>query len=57
LTRAVIAPNTATGSTFSEAGLLDGNSNLLTRHILAEFDVLQDQRIASSETTSINETE
>jgi hypothetical protein len=57
LTRAVIAPNTVTGSTFREAGLLDGNSNLLTRHILAEFDVLQDQRVASSETTTINETE
>jgi hypothetical protein len=57
LTRSVIAPNTATGSTFREAGLLDSNSNLLTRHILAEFDVLQDQRVASSETTTINETE
>jgi hypothetical protein len=57
LTRAVIPPNTATGSTFREAGLLDGNGNLLTRHILAEFDVLQDQRVASSETTTINETE
>jgi hypothetical protein len=57
LTRGVIAPNTATGSTFREAGLLDSNSNLLTRHILAEFDVLQDQRVASSETTTINETE
>jgi hypothetical protein len=57
LTRGIIPPNTATGLTFREAGLLDGNSNLLTRHILAEFDVLQDQRVASSETTTINETE
>jgi hypothetical protein len=57
LTRAVIDQNTVTGSTFREAGLLDSSSNLLTRHILAEFDVLQDQRVASSETTTINETE
>lgn len=49
-TRAVIPPNTITGETIREAGLKNGNV-LLSRHELAEFEVLADQRLASSETT------
>jgi hypothetical protein len=50
LTRAVIAPNTITGETVREAGL-KSDSTLLTRHEVAEFDVLSGQRISSAETT------
>jgi len=50
LARAIVAPGEITGDTVREAGLKNG-STLLTRHILAEFTVLQDQRLASSETT------
>jgi hypothetical protein len=50
LTRAVIPPDTITGDTIREAGIkFDGN--LLTHHVLAEFDVLAGQRISSSEIT------
>jgi len=49
--RAIVSSNTINGSTIREAGLKNG-STLLTRHILAEFTVLQDQRLASSETTA-----
>jgi hypothetical protein len=52
LTRAIVAPDTITGSTVREAGLF-GDGTLLTRHELAAFDVLAGQRIASSETTRI----
>lgn len=52
LTRAIVPPNTSgiVGQTVREAGLKSG-STLLTRHILAEFDLLTDQRLASSEST------
>jgi hypothetical protein len=50
LSRAVVSPGTITGETVREAGLKSG-STLLTRHEVASFDVLQDQRIASAETT------
>jgi len=56
LARAVVAPNTITGETIREAGVLSG-STLLTRHVLAEFNVLADQRLASSETTTFTGTE
>jgi len=55
-TRGIIPPNTITGETIREAGLLSG-STLLTRHILAEFEVAADQRLASSETTTFTGTE
>lgn len=48
--RAIVSPNTITGETVREAGLKSG-STLLTRHELAEFQVLADQRLASAETT------
>jgi hypothetical protein len=50
VTRAVVSPNTIDGTTIREAGLKSG-STLLTRHRLAEFTVLADQRLSSSETT------
>lgn len=51
LTRGVVSPGTlAGGTTIREAGIKDG-SVLLTRHLLAEFDLLSGQRLASSETT------
>ena len=50
VTRGVVPPDTITGETIREAGLKSG-STLLTRHEVASFDVLQDQRIASAETT------
>ena len=51
LTRAIVPPNTlASGTTIQEAGL-KSDETLLTRHELAEFDVLEGQRISSSETT------
>jgi len=56
VSRGVVPPNTITGETIREAGLLSG-STLLTRHVLAEFDVLADQRLASSETTTFTGTE
>jgi len=54
-TRAVVAPNTSgvVGETIREAGLLSSGS-LLTRHVLAEFDLLTDQRLASSESTQFS---
>jgi len=55
-TRAVVPPNTITGETVREAGLKSG-STLLTRHVLAEFTVLADQRLASAETTTFTGTE
>ena len=50
--RAVVPPNTSgiVGNTVREAGL-KSSGTLLTRHVLAEFDLLTDQRLASSETT------
>ena len=51
LARAIVPPSTlASGTTLREAGLKSG-STLLTRHELAEFSVLEGQRISSSETT------
>ena len=51
LARAIIPPNTlAPGTTIREAGLKN-DGVLLTRHELAEFDVLEGQRISSSETS------
>jgi len=51
LTRAIVPPDTlADGTTLREAGL-KGDGDLLTRHILADFDVLSGQRVSSSETT------
>ena len=52
LTRAIIPPDTlAPETTIREAGL-KSDSVLLTRHELAEFSVLEGQRISSSETSS-----
>jgi len=51
LTRAIVAPNTITGNTVREAGLI-GGGDLLTRHELAAFDVLANQRLASAESTT-----
>jgi len=51
VTRGVVSPGTITGQTVREAGLKSG-SVLLTRHELAEFSLLSDQRLASSETTT-----
>jgi len=50
--RAVVPPNTSgiVGTTVQEAGL-KSSGTLLTRHVLAEFNLLADQRLASSETT------
>jgi hypothetical protein len=52
LTRAIVPPNTSgvVGNTVREAGI-KSDSTLLTRHELAEFEVLADQRLASSEST------
>jgi hypothetical protein len=51
LSRAIVPPDTlSAGTTIREAGL-KSDSNLLTRHELAEFDVLAGQRISSAETT------
>jgi hypothetical protein len=50
LARAIVPPNTITGDTVREAGI-KSDSTLLTRHELAEFEVLADQRLASSEST------
>jgi hypothetical protein len=50
LTRGVVPPGTITGSTVRECGI-KSDGTLLTRHELAEFDVLAGQRLASSETT------
>lgn len=52
LTRGIVPPNTIDGSTIREAGL-KSNGNLLTRHEIAEFTLLQDQRLASAESTLI----
>jgi len=52
----VIAPGTITGETVREAGLKSG-STLLTRHVVAEFEVLAEQRLASAETTTFTGTE
>jgi len=51
VTRGVVPPNTITGSTIREAGL-KGGSTLLTRHELADADILADQRLASAESTT-----
>ena len=53
ITRGVVPPNTSgvVGETVREAGLKSG-SVLLTRHELAEFTVLADQRLASAESTT-----
>ena len=52
LTRAIVPPNTTgiVGETVREAGL-KSNGTLLTRHVLADFTLLADQRLASSEIT------
>lgn len=52
VTRGVVPPNTSgvVGETIREAGLKNG-SVLLSRHEVAAFELLQDQRLASSETT------
>jgi len=50
LTRGIVPPGTITSSNVREAGIKDG-SVLLTRHVLAEFSVASDERIASAETT------
>lgn len=51
LARGIVPPNTIAGETIRECGLKNG-STLLSRHELAEFTLLQDQRLASSETSS-----
>jgi len=52
VTRAVVPSNTSgiVGNTVREAGL-KSSGTLLTRHILADFDLLSGQRLSSSETT------
>jgi hypothetical protein len=50
LTRAIVPPDTIDGETVRECGI-KSDSTLLTRHELAEFEVLSGQRLASSETT------
>jgi len=55
IARAIVAPNTIDGETVREAGLQNG-STLLTRHELAEAQILTDQRLASAETTRFNGT-
>jgi len=52
VSRAVVPPNTSgiVGNTVREAGL-KSSGTLLTRHVLAEFDLLTGQRLASSETS------
>ena len=52
IARAIIPPNTAgiVNETVKEAGL-KSDGQLLTRHELASFELLLDQRLASSETT------
>ena len=53
LARGVVQPDTITGETLREAGLKSDNT-LLTRHELAEFEVLAGQRISSSESTTFS---
>jgi len=55
IARAIVPPNTIDGETVREAGLQNG-STLLTRHELAEAQILTDQRLASAETTRFNGT-
>jgi hypothetical protein len=51
LSRGVIEPGVITGETVREAGLKSDGA-LLTRHLLADFEVLAGQRLSSSETTT-----
>jgi len=51
LLRAIIPPGTVTGTTISEAGIVGGNGDLLTRHTFAGQEVEQGQRLISAETT------
>jgi len=50
LSRGIVDPGTITGQTVREAGLKNG-STLLTRHLLAEFTPVANERIASAEST------
>lgn len=50
--RSIVSPNTITGTTLREAGQLDANDNLLTHCVFADFDVLADQRVISSESVT-----
>jgi len=52
--RSVIQPNQITGTTLKEIGQLDTNDNLLTREIFAQFTVLADQRVLSSESVTFS---
>jgi hypothetical protein len=47
--RAIIRDSAATGVTFAEAGLLDTNSDLLTRSLVPEFTKTSDQKVISGE--------
>jgi hypothetical protein len=47
--RAIIRDSAATGVTFAEAGLLDTNSDLLTRSLVPEFSKTSDQKVISGE--------
>jgi hypothetical protein len=47
--RAIIGDSAATGVTFAEAGLLDTNSDLLTRSLVPEFSKTSDQKVISGE--------
>lgn len=53
VTRGIVPPGTITGDTVREAGLKNG-STLLSRHEIAEFDVLAGQRVSSSERTEFS---
>jgi hypothetical protein len=47
--RAIIRDSAATSVTFAEAGLLDTNSDLLTRSLVPEFSKTSDQKVISGE--------
>jgi hypothetical protein len=47
--KAIIRDSAAVGETFAEAGLLDSNSDLLTRSLVPEFSKTSDQKVISGE--------
>lgn len=55
--RAVIQPGTITGVTVSEAGILDGSDDLLTRHTFAGETIASGERLISAESDQITGTE
>ena len=51
---AIAPPNEVVGNRLEESGQLDSADNLLTRSVLAPFDVFEDVEIRSSEKTSFD---